>query len=143
MNPNSQSVEKVLLAHGVKPTPQRMVIAEYLLNTLDHPTADEVLTAVTGKLPVDLSRATVYNTLNSLKDAGVVREVYTEPGKVRYDANLSNHHHFVDSKSGQIFDVPVEKVEQLGKLLDKKYKVHGVQVIFFGELEQDEETKAN
>ena len=143
MNPNSQSVEKVLLAHGVKPTPQRMVIAEYLLNTLDHPTADEVLTAVTGKLPVDLSRATVYNTLNSLKDAGVVREVYTEPGKVRYDANLSNHHHFVDSKSGQIFDVPVEKVEQLGKLLDKKYKVHGVQVIFFGELEPDEETKAN
>jgi Fe2+ or Zn2+ uptake regulation protein len=62
---------------------------------------------------------------------------------VRYDANLSNHHHFVDSKSGQIFDVPVEKVEQLGKLLDKKYKVHGVQVIFFGELEPDEEIKAN
>jgi len=140
MNPSCQSAETVLLSHGVKPTPQRMVIAEYLLNTLDHPTADEILTYVSGKLPVALSRATVYNTLNSLLDAGVVREVFTEPGKVRYDANLSNHHHFVDMKSGQVLDVPVEKVEQLGKLLDKKFKVHGVQVIFFGDLQQDEES---
>lgn len=96
------------------------------------------MTAVTGKLPVALSRATVYNTLNSLKDAGVIREVFTEPGKVRYDANLFNHHHFVDVKTGQILDVPAEKVEQLGKLLDKKFKVHGVQVTFFGDLQQEE-----
>jgi Fe2+ or Zn2+ uptake regulation protein len=89
-------------------------------------------------LPVDLSRATVYNTLNSLKEAGVVREVFTEPGKVRYDANVSNHHHFVDVKTGQVVDVPVEKVEELGRLLDSKFKVHGVQVVFFGELEQPE-----
>jgi Fur family transcriptional regulator, iron response regulator len=140
MNPNSQSVETVLLSRGVKPTPQRIVIAEYLLNTLDHPTADEILVAVSDKLPVALSRATVYNTLKSLKDAGVIREVFTEPGTVRYDANLFNHHHFVDVKSGQILDVPVEKVEQLGMLLDKKYKVHSVQVTFFGDLQQDEES---
>ncbi|MFA6213002.1 MAG: transcriptional repressor [Candidatus Obscuribacterales bacterium] len=139
MIPAHQSAESVLLSHGVKPTPQRMVIAEYLLNTLDHPTAEEVMTAVTGKLPVALSRATVYNTLNSLKDAGVIREVFTEPGKVRYDANLFNHHHFVDVKTGQILDVPVEKVEQLGNLLDKKFKVHGVQVTFYGDLQQDED----
>ena len=137
MNPENQSAESVLLSHGVKPTPQRMVIAEYLLNTLDHPSAEEVMAAVSGKLPVDLSRATVYNTLSSLKDAGVIREVFTEPGKVRYDANLCHHHHFVDVKSGQIIDVPVEKVEQLGKLLDKKFKVHGVQVTFFGDLQQE------
>jgi Fe2+ or Zn2+ uptake regulation protein len=140
MSPSSQSVETVLLSRGVKPTPQRIVIAEYLLNTLDHPTADEVLIAVSDKLPVALSRATVYNTLKSLKDAGVIREVFTEPGMVRYDANLFNHHHFVDVKSGRILDVPVEKVEQLGKLLDKKYKVHSVQVTFFGDLQQDEES---
>lgn len=139
MIPAHQSAESVLLSHGVKPTPQRMVIAEYVLNTLDHPTAEEVMIAVTGKLPVALSRATVYNTLNSLKDAGVIREVFTEPGKVRYDANLFNHHHFVDVKTGQILDVPVEKVEQLGKLLDKKFKVHGVQVTFYGDLQQDED----
>ncbi len=138
MIPNSQSVESVLVSHGVKPTPQRMVIAEYLLNTHDHPTAEEVLDAVSGKLPVALSRATVYNTLNSLKDAGVVREVLAEPGKVRYDANLSNHHHFIDVKTGQIIDLPAEKVEKLGSLLDRKFKVHGVQVTFFGDLQQDE-----
>ncbi len=109
MTSPNQSLEIVLLSHGVKPTPQRMVIAEYLLNTCDHPTAEDVLAAVAGKLPVDLSRATVYNTISSLKDAGLVREVFTEPGKVRYDANLFDHHHFVDRKSGRVFDVSVGK----------------------------------
>ena len=81
MTSPNQSVEIVLLSHGVKPTPQRMVIAEYLLNTCDHPTAEDVLAAVAGKLPVDLSRATVYNTISSLKDAGLVREVLLSPVK--------------------------------------------------------------
>lgn len=139
MNPNSPSVEHILLSHGVKPTPQRMVIAEFLLNTCDHPTADEVHLAVADKLPVALSRATIYNTLNCLKDAGVLREVLTEPGKIRYDSNLSEHHHFVDIKTGKVVDLPAEKVEQLGKLLDKKFKVHGVQVTFFGDIQQDNE----
>jgi Fur family transcriptional regulator, iron response regulator len=140
MNPNRPSVENILMSHGVKPTPQRMVIAEYLLDTCSHPTAEDVLEAVSDKLPVALSRATVYNTLSCLKDAGVVREVLTEPGKVRYDSNLSEHHHFIDVKTGQVVDVPADKVEQLGKLLDKKFKVHGVQVTFFGDIEQNSES---
>jgi len=133
----SESVESILISHGVKPTPQRVVIAEYLLNTLEHPTADDVLTAVSDKLPVALSRATVYNTLNSLKDAGILREVFTEPGKVRYDANIDNHHHFVDIKSGQVLDIPVEKVEEIGKLLGKQFKIHSVHVTFFGDVQKD------
>ena len=130
------SAEQLLLAHGVKPTPQRVVIADYLLHTHSHPTADEVLSAVSEALPVALSRATVYNTLNTLKESGVIKEVLTEPGRVRYDANVSHHHHFVDVKTGRIVDIPADKVEAIGELLGDQYKVHGFQVLFYGELEQ-------
>jgi Fe2+ or Zn2+ uptake regulation protein len=128
------NAEQILLSHGVKPTPQRVVIAQYMLHTESHPTAEDVLMAVADALPVALSRATVYNTLNTLKDAGVIREVLTEPGRVRYDANVTDHHHFVDVKTGQIVDIPADKVEEIGKLLGDQYKVHGFKVLFFGEV---------
>jgi len=128
------NAEQILLSHGVKPTPQRVVIAQYMLQTESHPTAEDVLMAVADALPVALSRATVYNTLNTLKDAGVIREVLTEPGRVRYDANVTDHHHFVDVKTGQIVDIPADKVEEIGKLLGEQFKVHGFKVLFFGEV---------
>jgi Fur family transcriptional regulator, iron response regulator len=131
---HTHSAEQVLLSHGVKPTPQRVVIAQYMLHTESHPTAEDVLVAVADALPVALSRATVYNTLNTLKDAGVIREVLTEPGRVRYDANVTDHHHFVDVKTGQIVDIPADKVEEIGKLLGEQFKVHGFKVLFFGEV---------
>ncbi len=129
------TAEQLLLSHGVKPTPQRVVITDYLLQTHSHPTADDVMLAVADALPIALSRATVYNTLNTLKDAGVIKEVLTEPGRVRYDANITHHHHFVDVKSGKIVDIPADKVEAIGKLLGDDYKVHGFQVLFYGEIE--------
>lgn len=127
-------VEELLQAHGVKPTPQRAVITEYLLGTHCHPTADEVFQAVSGRLPVPLSRATVYNTLNALVEAGVIKEVVTEPGRARYDANVTEHHHFVDVKTGEVMDIDPEMISKIQLLLGDKFKVHGYHVTFFGEI---------
>lgn len=128
------NVEELLSTHGVKPTPQRMVIAEYLLGTHSHPTADEVFQAVKTKLPVSLSRATVYNTLNALVAAGVVQEVTTEAGRVRYDANMADHHHFVDIETGDVIDIPAETLNQIKLELGDKYKVRSFHVTIFGEV---------
>lgn len=131
------TAETVLASRGVRPTPQRVVITEYLLNTKSHPTADQVLEAVANALPVQLSRATVYNTLHTLVEAGVIQEVYTEPGGcARYDANTERHHHFVDTKNGCIYDIPFEAVPSLDKSLDDNYKVSNYTVTFFGEPKQ-------
>jgi Fe2+ or Zn2+ uptake regulation protein len=130
------TAEELLNARGVKLTPQRLVIAQFLLDSHEHPTADEVLQAVAKKLPVALSRATVYNTLNTLVEAGAVREVVTEPGRTRYDANLDKHHHFVDVSTGQIVDIPWEEVPELPSSLKGKFKVHGYKITFFGEIEK-------
>ncbi|HEY9717338.1 MAG TPA: Fur family transcriptional regulator [Trichormus sp.] len=131
-------IEELLQKHGVKPTPQRAVIAEYLVNTHCHPTADEVFQAVAGKLPVPLSRATVYNTLNALVEAGFIKEVVTEPGRARYDANITEHHHFIDVKTGQVIDVDPELVSQIKLKLGEQFKVHHFHVTFYGEVEKEE-----
>ncbi|MBA3857006.1 MAG: transcriptional repressor [Cyanobacteria bacterium PR.3.49] len=127
-------VEELLKTHGVKPTPQRMVIAEFLLDTHSHPTADDVFQAVKDKLPVSLSRATVYNTLNALVAKGVIQEVTTEAGRVRYDANMSDHHHFVDIETGTVIDIPAETLNQIKLELGDQYKVRSFHVTIFGEV---------
>jgi Fe2+ or Zn2+ uptake regulation protein len=130
----TENIEELLLRHGVKPTAQRVVICEYMIGTKSHPTADDVLQAVARKLPVALSRATVYNTLNCLVNAGIIREVVTEPDRTRYDANMSDHHHFVDVKTGKILDIPAEEIARLHPTIGDNYKVHSYQITFFGEI---------
>lgn len=131
------TAEMMLLAKGVKPTPQRVVITEFIINTDCHPTAEQILEAVADKLPVSLSRATVYNTLKTLVEAGVIREVFTEPGRARYDANCEEHHHFVDVKTGRIMDIPAAMVPELSQQLGTKFKVHNYSVTFYGELSDE------
>lgn len=129
-------IEAILVSHGVRPTPQRAVIAEYLFSTDSHPTADDVLEAVSDSLPVSLSRATVYNTLNALVEAGVIQEVVTEPGRTRYDAKTHRHHHFVDTRTGRIIDIEPGEMDSLEVKLGGKYKVKNYQITFYGELDE-------
>lgn len=129
MSPNA--IRMLLEKHGLKVTPQRMVIADTLLHTDSHPTADEVFKAVEDKLPA-ISRATVYNTLNTLVEAKVIHAVSTEPGITRYDANQSPHHHFVDTATGKIHDLPWEMVDQLCCSLGADYNIADYQITFYG-----------
>lgn len=128
------NVEDLLRKHHVKPTSQRVIITSYLLSTEDHPSAEEVFEDIKETLPVRPSRATVYNTLNALVEANVIREVTVDPKRVRYDANLEFHHHFVDIKTGKIRDIPQDKVDAISQSLDKKYEIDSYQITFFGEI---------
>ncbi|MEW6736343.1 MAG: Fur family transcriptional regulator [Acidobacteriota bacterium] len=98
-----QKVEELAQQRGLKMTPQRRIIVEYLQAAKHHPTAEEVLKAVNRKFPMT-SRATVYNTLNWLKTAGLIRELFEE-GAVRFDPNTAQHHHFICRTCGKIEDV--------------------------------------
>ena len=102
---------------GLRMTPQRHLIVEYLKDAGHHPTADEVLHAVNAQYPMT-SRATVYNTLHWLQSAGLIREVF-EAGQVRFDPNTEEHHHFVCRKCGRIEDVDIELVNGLGLNTDR------------------------
>lgn len=118
---------EVLRRHGIQPSAQRVAIAEVVLSTSAHPSADQVLQAVRARLP-QVSRATVYNTLHVLVAGGLLRELELAEGRVAYDPKVEPHHHFVDEATGAIRDVPwdaldVRGVEQLEGLQVSEYQV--------------------
>lgn len=77
---------------------------EFLADSFEHPTADDVEQAV-NRHGTRASRASVYNVLRSLRDAGLVRELVLDDAVCRYDANLSAHHHFVCRRCRRVDDV--------------------------------------
>lgn len=116
-----------LRAHGIQPSAQRLAVADYVLRTLDHPSADEVLARVRGRVPM-ISRATVYNTLNLFVEKGLLRQFVLAEGRLVFDPHVAPHHHFVDDESGAIHDVPwealeVRRVEKLQGLDVREYQV--------------------
>jgi Fur family iron response transcriptional regulator len=102
-------VARILREHDIQPSAQRMAIAEFVLGTDTHPSADQVFAAVKPHIPI-VSRATVYNTLNLLVKKGLLRELVLAPGKVVFDPRMEAHHHFIDEGNGRIHDVPWDAV---------------------------------
>ena len=85
-------------------------MAQYVLHTDEHPSAEQVWTRVTGNFP-HLSRATVYNTLNLFVEKALIRQFVLTEGRVVFDPKTEDHHHFIDDDSGRIHDVPWEAVK--------------------------------
>jgi Fur family peroxide stress response transcriptional regulator len=101
-----QAVEK-LKSTGVRMTPQRHAILEFLLSSMSHPTADEIYKSLEGKFP-NMSVATVYNNLRVFKEAGLIRELTYGDASSRFDANMTDHYHVICRECGKItdFDYP-------------------------------------
>ena len=101
-------VADILQERGVRATQQRMAVYDYLLLHPIHPTADMIFTALTPRYP-SFSRTTIYNTLHTLVDAGLIREVNIDPQEQRFDGNPSDHGHFRCRHCGEIFDFDPER----------------------------------
>ncbi len=106
-----KTVEMMVASYGLKMTPQRRAIVDYLESAHHHPTADEVQSAVNRQFPMT-SRATVYNTLNWLSEAGLISEV-REGAQVRFDPNTSHHHHFICRRCGSVEDVECDLIQNV------------------------------
>jgi Fur family iron response transcriptional regulator len=127
-----REIEDRLIAAGVRPTAQRIAIAQYVLCEAKHPTADDVKKWSDKNFP-KLSMATVYNTLSALVKAGLLREFrLSHSASVVYDHNIEAHHHFLDEKTGKLYDLPAHEVEVSIKP-GKHAKVREVEVLLRGE----------
>lgn len=92
---------------GLKLTPQRLAVLDYLQRAAGHPTAEQI-GAELNRGRSRAARATVYNALRALRDAGLVSEVRLDGATARYDTNLAPHHHFICRRCGRIEDVSAE-----------------------------------
>lgn len=121
----------VLKEHGISPSAQRVAVAQYVLDTDEHPSAEEVWTRVRKRFP-HVSRATVYNTLNLFVEKGLLRQLVLTEGRVVYDPKTDDHHHFIDEDSGKIHDVPWDAVKLSNAPKLEGFEVREYQVVMRG-----------
>ena len=100
------SVRDILRDAGLRPTRQRLALAEILFSKGNRHISAELLheEAVIARVPVSL--ATVYNTLHQFTEAGMLREVAVEGTKTYFDTNVSDHHHFFIEGENRVVDIP-------------------------------------
>jgi Fe2+ or Zn2+ uptake regulation protein len=123
----------LLRQSGIQPTPQRIAVAEFILGSKTHPSADEVFAMVRQSCPT-VSRATVYNTLNLLVEKGLIRQQVLREGTIIFDPHVAAHHHFVDEETGEIHDVPWDAVQVSGAEKLVGFEVREFQVVMRGRL---------
>jgi len=114
MTGNSIDFTVSLRAAGLRPTRQRVALARVLFEGGHrHVTAEGLHAEVkASRMPVSL--ATVYNTLNQFRDAGLLREVIVAPGRSYFDTNTGHHHHFFVETDGELHDFPSDEVTIAG-----------------------------
>jgi len=114
-------IKRSLANGGLRSTPQRYAVMAFLMEQPGHPTAAEIFEAV-NRLDPRSSRATIYNNLRDLVEAGLVREVAVEGRAARFDVKGARHHHFICDRCGNVedldwYDVPRPAPASLGKRL--------------------------
>ncbi len=119
---------------GVRLTPQRLAIAEVVVNSADHPSVKQIFERVRAFFPY-VTIATVYSTLTMLENVGIVRELPFQR-QSRYDANLSPHVNLVCVGCGNVVDAEVgqETVCELQDLIagETDFQVASQRVDFYG-----------
>lgn len=109
---------ETLKKSGVRITPQRHAVLEFLLTSMTHPTADEIYKALEDKFP-NMSVATVYNNLRILREIGLVRELTYGDDSSRFDSNMNDHYHIICEDCGKIVDFHYPTLDEIESLAEK------------------------
>jgi len=110
MSDNSPDFTISLRTAGLRPTRQRVALARLLFEGGHRHVTAESLHAEVKATRMPVSLATVYNTLNQFRDAGLLREVVVAPGRSYFDTNVGHHHHFFVETDGELHDFPSDDV---------------------------------
>lgn len=110
---------------------QRESIMNYLKNTTSHPTAEEIYAELKPDLP-NLSLATVYRNCSKLAEIGELIRL-DAGGKTHFDADISDHQHFVCSTCGRVYDMFFSLPEEVIKTnLPEGFEHENHRLYFFG-----------
>lgn len=108
--PVEARLRSVLESNGQRFTEQRAAVYRSLCSTTEHPTADEVFTAVREQI-ADISLATVYKALETLVSCGLAMKLTYGDGSARYDARTDEHFHARCLRCGAVRDVQSSAIE--------------------------------
>ncbi|MGO9565641.1 MAG: Fur family transcriptional regulator [Candidatus Korobacteraceae bacterium] len=127
----ADAIKRTLEDNGLRCTPQRFAVMAFLMEDNRHPTAAEIFEAV-NRVDPRCSRATTYNNLRDLVQAGLVREVAVEGRAARFDAKDMRHHHFICDRCGKVEDIAWYKVPKPASTSLGKRVLRECELIFRG-----------
>jgi Fur family peroxide stress response transcriptional regulator len=129
-----QAFEEICRKEGLKITHQRFEVFKELLNSQDHPTVEKLYHRLLPKLPT-ISLDTIYRTLTTLEQHGLVVRVPSEESQARFEGKMEEHHHAICKKCGKITDFYWDFAEEAelpdeilnwGKIFKKNITLHGL-----------------
>ncbi|MEM7290407.1 MAG: iron response transcriptional regulator IrrA [Pseudomonadota bacterium] len=101
-----ENLEETLRKAKLRPTRQRVALAELMFSKGDRHLSAETLYEEARALGVEVSLATIYNTLHQFTDSGLLRAISIESSKTYFDTNTGNHHHFFLEDTEEVVDMP-------------------------------------
>ncbi len=105
-----ESYCKMLREAGLRPTRQRMALAELMFGKGDRHISAEVLFEEVKGSGISLSLATVYNTLQQFSRAGLLKAISIDSARTYFDTNTGDHHHFFIEDSEEVIDMPNDAI---------------------------------
>lgn len=119
---------------GMKLTQQRMEIFKELLSVKDHPSAERIHRRLQKRMPT-IAIDTVYRTLATFDELGIIKKLYVSNDRTLFDVNLETHHHFICSRCKTVEDIywpDFDKAElpdpvaEIGTIQSRHLELHGV-----------------
>lgn len=119
---------------GLKITPQRLEVMKAMTAFEGHPSVEEIHAQVLRTLPT-VSLDTIYRTLSTFQEHGLIGQVSVVGGSARFDPNVERHHHFVCTSCGRVIDfywpefdemIPPEAARELGSILAPQAELRGI-----------------
>jgi Fur family peroxide stress response transcriptional regulator len=116
-----------LSENGLKVTPQRIAVLKAVKRSAEHPSAEEIYREVVKSIP-GMSQTTVYNTLDTFVEKGIINKVHTGSDVNRYDGVTGDHHHLYSESNDRVEDFFDPGLDRLLEDYFKTRKIEGFEV---------------
>jgi Fur family peroxide stress response transcriptional regulator len=128
-----KNLTRVFKSEKLKLTPQRIAVYEMLKSTKSHPSAEAIYNTIKVQYPT-MSLATVYKTLKTLVEVGLVQELNVGEGNFRYDANAQVHPHIICQNCSRVDDIEGADLSVINDIVKEHtdYKVLSNKTYFYG-----------
>ncbi len=133
MENSAEALAQILKRQNISVTPQRVEILRNIMERYDHPSAEKIYQDVRKALPM-ISFNTVYKTLETFCQLGLIKKVNPLHEVARYDGNTAPHTHLICTRCHQVEDLPWHWPEEIA-LPDTgacRFQVQSVSVQLFG-----------
>lgn len=127
LNNNYAHIKETLFQAGLKVTHQRIVIMDAVLELDNHPTVEQIYERIRDANP-SLSLGTVYKTVETFVNNGLLSKVSTHEGQMRYDHKLDNHGHIYCDNTSEIIDYYDDELNDIILNFFKKKKVNNLRI---------------